>query len=130
MSVAVLIAGLLCLVLAVGHTTIGVKFVLPRLDVGSLPSTPFGPTSVTARMLAVTWHVVGIMALTAGTLLIVLANRGDSPDRTVTLRWVGTMFAAISVMILWRGRRHLRNLLRAPMWVLFVAVAVLCWVSS
>lgn len=130
MSIAVLVAGVVCLVLAVGHTTIGLKWVLPGFDVESLPRTPFGPPSTTARMLAVTWHFVGILALSAGTLLIALAAREGSADRTLTLRWLGTMFAAVSVMVLWLGRRHLRNLLSAPMWTLFIVVAVLCWASS
>lgn len=130
MSIAVLVAGVLCLVLAVGHTTIGLKWVLPRFDVDSLPRTPFGPPSATARMLRVTWHVVGVMQLGVGTLLIALASRGGSADRTLALRWLGTTFAVVAVTMLWPGRRHPRNLLRAPIWMLAITVAALSWASS
>ena len=42
MNVGVAVAGVLCLVLAAGHTTIGMKWVLPHLTKDSLPHTPFG----------------------------------------------------------------------------------------
>jgi hypothetical protein len=40
MNLALAIAGLGCFLLAFGHTTIGLRWVLPNLTNGSLPSTP------------------------------------------------------------------------------------------
>ena len=45
MSVELEIAGLSCLALALGHATVGLRWVLPNLTREGLPSTPFGPPS-------------------------------------------------------------------------------------
>ena len=50
MNLELAIAGLGCFVLALGHTTIGLRWVLPNLTPGRLPSTPFGPPSMTLSM--------------------------------------------------------------------------------
>jgi hypothetical protein len=47
MNPGLAIAGLICLGLAFGHTTIGLAWVLPGLTVEHLPTTPFGPPSMT-----------------------------------------------------------------------------------
>jgi hypothetical protein len=47
-----------CLALALGHATIGQRWVLPVLTKERLPSTPIGPPSMTIGMLRFTWPVV------------------------------------------------------------------------
>ena len=63
MSVGLGIAGLIAVVLAVGHASIGVFWVLPRLSEDRLPATPFGPPPTTLAAIRVTWHVVISFAL-------------------------------------------------------------------
>jgi hypothetical protein len=84
MNVELAIAGLGCLVLAFGHTAIGLRWVLPNLTEGRLPSTPFGPPSMTLGMVRFTWN----------------------------------------------ARRRPRRLLRLPVPLVFVVVAVMCWTAS
>jgi hypothetical protein len=61
MNVELAIAGLGWFVLAFGHTTIGLRWVLPNLTKGRLPSTPFGPPSMTLGMMRFTWQFVSVL---------------------------------------------------------------------
>jgi hypothetical protein len=61
MNVALAIAGLGWFVLAFGHTTIGLRWVLPHLTKGRLPSTPVGPPSMTLGMVRFTWQFVSVL---------------------------------------------------------------------
>ncbi len=133
MNIELGIAGLICVVLALGHTTIGVVWVLPNLTEERLPRTPFGPSSMTAGMVRVTWFIVTVFVLALGGLLMTLAWNESADAKTVLLRWFAAMWIAATVMALWVVRRGLRNprtLLRLPVPLLWVVVAVLCWVAS
>ncbi len=61
MNVELAVAGLGCFVLALGHATTGLRWVLPNLTKERLPGTPFGSPSMTLSMLRFTWHVVSIV---------------------------------------------------------------------
>ena len=132
MNVELGIAGLICVILAVGHTTIGVVWVLPRLTEERLPRTPFGPPSMTVAMVRVTWFIVTIFVLALGGLLLMLAWDEAADPKTLLLRWFAAMWLVATVMALWIGRRGLRNrtFLRLPVPVLWLVVAVLCWKAS
>jgi hypothetical protein len=133
MDVALAIAGLICLALALGHATLGLVWVLPGLTEERLPRTPFGPPSMTEGMLRVTWHIVTVFAVTLGALLIVLAWDPGADPKTVMLRWFAAMWLAATAMALWvtgRRMRSPRGLLRLPVPLLWVVVAVLCWEAS
>ena len=67
------IAGLGCFVLAFGHMTVGLRWVLPNLTKGHLAGTPFGPPAMTLGMVRFTWHVVSVLLLGFGILLMALA---------------------------------------------------------
>ena len=125
-----LVAGIVCVVMAIGHTTIGVRWVLPGLSVASLPRSPFGGGTMTAAFLTFTWHVVGLMLLSFAVILSVLAHETLGDAGTVSVRGIGLMFAAATLMALWRTRHRPADLVKAPMWILFVAVASLCWVGA
>lgn len=127
------LAGLLCVLLAVGHTTIGVVWVLPSLTKERLPSTPFGPSSMTVSMVRVTWYIVTVFALALGTLLVTLAWVADADPKMLLLRWFAAMWLVAAAMALWiagRGARNFRFLLRLPVPLVWVVIAVLCWSAS
>lgn len=133
MNVELTIAGGLCLVLAFGHETIGLVWVLPKLTKEGLPSTPFGSRSMTLAMLRVTWHVVTIFALALSILLLTLGLAPDADPQTLLLYSFAAMWLVATVMALWvagRGMGSLRGLLRLPVPVLFLVVAVLLWLAS
>src|SRR5436309_1799976 len=46
MTVELAVAGWICVLLAAGHTAIGVRWILPSLSPEQLPSTPFGSRSL------------------------------------------------------------------------------------
>jgi hypothetical protein len=133
MDIGLAIAGIISVALALGHTTVGVVWVLPHLTEERLPSTPFGSSSMTVAMVRVTWFIVTIFALASGGLLIHLAWDAAADPKMLLLRWFAAMWLAATAMALWiawRGTGSLRNLLRLPVPLLWVVVAVLCWNSS
>jgi hypothetical protein len=130
MNVMLIAAGSLSLAMAVGHTTIGVRWVLPHLRDEALPSSPFGTGAMTANFIVVTWHAVGVMLVSVGVVLSVLATRSLSGDGAIAVRGVGAMFAATTLVVLWLARRRPKGLVRAPMWLLFIAMALLCWLGA
>ena len=133
MDVGLLVAGLISVLLALGHTTVGVVWVLPHLTEEGLPRTPFGPSSMSVAMVRVTWFIVTIFALASGGLLINLAWDTTADPRVLLLRWFAVMWLAATAMALWIAwsrTRRFRSLLRLPVPFLWVVVAVLCWKAS
>jgi hypothetical protein len=133
MDVGLAIAGVICVAMAIGHTTIGVVWVLPSLTKEVLPETPFGPPSMSVTMVRVTWYVVTIFVLVLGGLLMTLAWSPDADSKTLLLRWFAAgWLAATATAAGVAGRRltNLRALVRLPVPVLWVVVAVLLWRAS
>lgn len=127
MDVGLGIAGFLCVAMGMGHMTIGVRWVLPRIDADTLPSTPFGSRSMTQSMIRVTWHVVTIFATGVGLILLTLAWDGDPSARTVLLRSLAAMWFGATVMAAFVTRPAWRHVPRLPVPLLWLVVAALCW---
>jgi hypothetical protein len=124
------IAGLGWFVLAFGHTVIGVRWILPNLTKELLPSTPFGPSSLTLSMLRFTWHIVSIILVAFGILLMILAWAPGADPKTLLLRWFAGFLLAATALACWPARRRPLSLLRLPVPVVFVVIAVMCWAAS
>ena len=130
MNVELAIAGLGWFALAFGHTTIGVRWILPSLEDGRLPSTPLGPPALTLGMLRFTWYMVSILLLGAGVLFTALALAPDADPRTLLLRWFAAILLAATAVVAWQARRRPRSLLRPPVALAFVVIATLCLTAS
>lgn len=133
MNLALGIAALICFLLAIGHTAIGVVWVLPGIKDERMPRTPFGPESMTAGMIRVSWFIVTIFVSALGGLLMTLALDEAADARTLLLRWFAAMWVVATVMALWvarKGLREPRTLLRLPVPLLWMVVAALCWTAS
>src|SRR6476646_1577891 len=124
MNVELAVAGWICVFLAAGHTTIGVRWVLPAITQEQMPATPFGPRSFTVGMIRITWFVVTVFALGMAGLLLTLAW-SDVDPRTAILRWLAGMWLAATVMVPFvspiRGR-SLGSSARLPVPLLWIAV--------
>jgi hypothetical protein len=129
MNLPLTIASVTCLALAFGHAAIGLRWVLPGLK-GTLPGTPFGPPSFTIAMVRFTWHLITLMALAFGILLMVLAWPAATDVKTLLLRWFGAFWLAATAMACWHVRHRPRDSVRLPVPVLFMVVAVMCWMAS
>jgi hypothetical protein len=132
MDVELAVAGVLCVLLAAGHTIVGVRWVLPAITEERLPRTPFGPPALSLSMVRVTWFIVTVFALGLGGILLTLAW-ADAAPQTVVLRWFAGMWlaaTALAVRVTSVRRSALRNILRMPVPLVWIAVAVLCWVAS
>jgi hypothetical protein len=130
MNVELAIAGLGWFLLAFGHTTIGLRWVLPNLTKGRLPSTPFGPPSMTLGMVRFTWQIVSVMLLAFGILFMTLAWASDADAKTLLLRWFAALMLAATATACWNARRRPRSLLHLPVPLVFVVIAVMCWTAS
>ena len=130
MNVELAIAGLGWFVLAFGHTAIGLRWVLPSLAEARLPGTPFGPPSMTLGMLRFTWHVVSLLLAAFGVLLMTLAWAPGADPKTLLLRWFAGFLVAATALACWPARRRPRTILRLPVPLVFVVIAVLCWTAS
>lgn len=129
MNVELTIAGLSCAVLAVGHWLVG-RWALPGLRVERTSSTPFGPPSMTLGMVRFTWHIVTVVLVGFAILLMTLAWAADADPKALLLRWFTAFWIAATATVFWVARRRPRNLLRLPVPVLFVVIAVMCWTAS
>ncbi len=130
MTAELAIAGVGWFVLAAGHTLIGVRWVLPRLWDVDLPSTPFGGPSLTLNMLRFTWHIVTLNLLAFGVLFIMLALAPGADLKTLVLRWAAALMLVATALAAWQVRRRPSSLLRLPVPLVFVLIAVLCLVAS
>lgn len=127
------VAGLLCLALALGHATLGVVWVLPAVTNERLPKTPFGPPAMTAATIHATWHIVTVFVLAVGALLLMLAWDADADPKMLLLRVLAAMWLVVTAVATWVAARRVRSprdLIRLPVPVFFVVVAVLCWNAS
>jgi hypothetical protein len=129
-NVELTIAGLGCLLLAFGHTTIGLRWVLPNLTKERLPGTPFGPPAMTLSMVRFTWHVVSVVLLAFGVLFMTLAFASHADLRTLLLRWFAALWLAVTASAGWNARRRPRSLLRFPVPLVFVVIAAMCLTAS
>jgi hypothetical protein len=130
MSIELAIAGVSCAVLALGHATIGLRWVLPSLSKSSLPATPMGSRSMTLGMVRFTWHIVTVMNVAFSVLFFALAWAPDGDAKTLLLRWFGAFWLAATALAIWNARRRLASLLRPPVTLLFVVIAVMSLKAS
>jgi hypothetical protein len=129
-SVELAIAGLGWFVLATGHATVGLRWVLPNLRKETLPSTPFGPPSLTLNMLRFTWLIVSVLLVAFGILLMTLAWAPDANPKTLLLRWFAALLLAATALACWPARRRPLSLLRFPVPLVFLVIGVMCWTAS
>jgi hypothetical protein len=130
MDIGLGVAGLISVLLAVGHEAVGLGAVLPTVTDKRLPGTLFGPPSMTAAVIRVTWHLVTVFVLAVGGVLITLAATEDADPRTVVLRWFAGMWLAATGVALWGVRRRPSNILRLPVPLVWPVLALLCWAAS
>jgi hypothetical protein len=129
MTAELLIAGACTFLLALGHTLIGLRWILPHLSEARLPATPFGPPSLTVGMVRFSWEIISVILPGFGVLFLVLAWT-DADPRTVILRWAGALWLAATAVSLWNTRRRLRSLARFPAALFMAIVAAMCWIAS
>jgi hypothetical protein len=130
MNVGLAIGGLISVALGLGHEALGLVWVLPRVTEDRLPRTPFGPPKTTEAMIRVTWHIVTVFALASGGLLLTLAWAPAADAKTLLLRWFAAMWIAATAMAFYVTRPRPRQIVRLPVPLLWVVVAVLCWQAS
>jgi hypothetical protein len=130
MSAELTIAGIGCVGLALGHTMIGMRWVLPSLTNAQLPRTPIGPPSRTVGMLRFTWHAVTILVLGLGVLLLAIAWAPHANPKTLLLRWCAAVWLVAATTACWNARHRPSRLLRPPVPPVMLLLAALCGIAS
>lgn len=130
MDVGLGIAGVASVALAVGHEVVGLAAVLQTVTEERVSPTVFGPASLTAAMIRVTWHLVGVFVLAAGGVLLTLGASDNRDGKAVVLRWLALMWLTATGVAVWEVRRSPRNILRLPVPLVWPVIAVLCWKAS
>ena len=85
---------------------------------------------MTLGMVRFTWHIVSVLLVAFGALLMTLALAPDADAKTLLLRWFVAFLLAATALACWEARRRPRSLLRLPVPLVFVVIAVLCWTAS
>lgn len=130
MDVGLGVAGILCLILGVGHETVGRVFALPALEKQGYPGSRLGGPGSTRDMVHVTWHIVTIFVLGLGCAFLTLAFDSSAEPRVVMFRWFAAMWLVAAVMAAWVGRKRLRVSPLLPVPLSWVVIAVLLWRAS
>jgi hypothetical protein len=130
MKLELTIAALCCFLLAVGHTAIGWRWILPGLTNRALLGTPFGSSRLSLGMLRFTWHVVSILLLGFGVLLITMAFAPGADTKTLVLRWLTGLWLAATAMAVWQARRRPSTIVRFPVPVVTFVIAAMTWIAS
>jgi hypothetical protein len=85
---------------------------------------------MTLGMVRFTWLVVSVLLAGFGILLMALAWAPGADPKTLLLRWFAVLWLAATALACWNARRRPSSLLRLPVPLVFVAIAVLCWTAS
>jgi hypothetical protein len=116
------VAAILCLVLALGHSYLGERYILIRLFRRDDLPRLFGSDVFTKRTLRFAWHITSIAWLGFGALLLAFATGHTSAP--VVLRILAWTFAAHAVVTIVGSRgRHVA-------WIPFLAIAGLAWFAG
>jgi FtsH-binding integral membrane protein len=130
MKAELIVAGVSFFVTAIGHSAVGLRWVLPDLRKQRLSRTPFGPPEVTHAMVRVTWHIVTLMLVAFGVLLTTLGSAPEIDSHRFLLRWFAVLLLAVTALMFWSARDNLRDALRLPVPVLMVFIAAMCWKAA
>ncbi len=124
MNAYLTIGAVLAFGIGLAHSCLGERYILIRLfRRGNLPRL-FGSDDFTKRTLRFVWHVTTIAWWGLGAVLVVYAAGQVDQAGRVVLVVVALTFLITSVITLVHTRgRHLS-------WVVFLAIAVLCWLGG
>lgn len=129
MNIPFLIAGALALLGGAVHTY-GGEYTLRRTATEAFPSLPNGSPAIAKAELRFVWHMVTIDLFFFGGLLFLLGFGTLSADygKLVTALFVLYSFPIALLPLL--TLRTPMTLLRAPQWILTLAIASLAWIGA
>lgn len=121
MNIYLTIGAVLVFGIGLAHSYLGERYILIRLF--RRPNLPhlFGSDDFTKRTLRFVWHATTIAWWGLGALLVVYATR--EVDRAALLIVALTFLVTAAITLIHTRARHLS-------WVVFLAIAVLCWFGS
>ena len=116
-------AAILLVAVAAAHSILGERYILRRLfRRGGLPRL-FGGEWFTKQTLRFAWHITSVAWLGFAAALLVLARYENAEPGPVLKVIAGTFLASSAVAGLASRGKHLS-------WPIFLAIAILTWLSS
>ncbi len=124
MNIHLTIGAVLAFGIGLAHSYLGERYILIRLfKRGNLPHL-FGSDDFTRRTLRFVWHVTTIAWWGLGAVMVVYAaGQIDQPGRAALAVMALTFLVTAAITLVITRGRHLS-------WVVFLAIAVLCWFGS
>ena len=120
MNNGLLTAAGLAVLIAIVHSVLGERYILMRLfRRGELPRL-FGSDWFTRRTLRFVWHITSIAWIGFAALLVLLASDAAPGPGALLTVIAATFFSTALVAGLASRGRHLS-------WIVFLAIALLCW---
>ncbi len=124
MNAYLIVGAVLAFGIGLAHSYLGERYILIRLfRRGNLPHL-FGSDDFTKRTLRFIWHVTTVAWWGFGTVMVVYAaGQVDQPGRAALAVVALTFLITSATALLHTRGRHLS-------WVVFLAIAVLCWLGG
>ena len=124
MNIYLTIGAVLAFGIGLAHSYLGERYILIRLfKRGNLPHL-FGSDDFTKRTLRFVWHVTTIAWWGLGAVMVVYAaGQIDQPSRAALAVMALTFLVTAAIALVITRGRHLS-------WVVFLAIAILCWIGS
>jgi hypothetical protein len=81
-------------------------------------------------MVHFTWHIVSVLLLGFGVLLVTLGWAPHAHPKALLLRWCAALWLVAAAAACWNARRRPSSLLRPPVPLVMVVIAVMCGTAS
>lgn len=123
MDKLLLVAAALAILLGVGHSYLGERYVLMRLFRRTELPKLFGSDVFTRRVLRFAWHLTSVAWWGFAAILVILASGDPARFRENTLLVLAVTFGIHAAITAGFSRgRHLA-------WIPFLAITVICWLA-
>lgn len=126
MNVAFAVAGLFALAATAGHSILGERWILSKLEPANLPDLRFLGRGSGLTVIRATWHLLSVAFASAAVVLLWLAFAPADEAARAAGRAVAVPFFGFVLLIFATAIRKPKAL-RHRAWVLFLGTAILAW---
>lgn len=130
MDAALIVAGSLALAASAIHAVAGEIFLIRKLSLEALPTSPFGDRSMTKAVVHVCWHMTTVALIMVGVALVLsgTALEGDAARSMSRLAAAAlTGFWALALSLGAYYTRSARFVLLHPAPIMFTLAVALAW---
>jgi hypothetical protein len=116
------IAGVLALIVGILHSIIGERYFIPRLRLHE-QVLDAGTEKYVNRTLRSAWHLATIASWSSASILLVFAYRTANETILLVVKVIALFYLVSGILSLFISHG------RQPMWVIFLIMALFCWLG-